>query len=84
MRDNDIFMFSDYLVKKNGRQRIIVDHYLKNNVDKFTIVHLIKSGKIILTDDDRAYMPYIVQQFREIADEIQEMNLFIRKAIGRI
>ena len=84
MDDNQLFMFRDYLDSKNGRQRIVVDHYIKNNVDKFTLVWLVKTGKLVLTDDDRAYMPYIVQQYREICDELIEVNAFIRKAVERI
>ena len=84
MSKNNIFMFRDYLEKRNGKQRVIVDHYMKNNVDKFALVWLIKNGKIILTDDDRAYMPYIVQQYREICNEIEGISGFIRKAVERI
>jgi len=84
MSDNNVFMLRDYLEKKNGRQRVVIDHYSKNYVDKFTLVWLIKNGKISLTDDDRAYMPYIVQQYREIVTELEEINTFIRKAVERI
>jgi len=84
MNDNKIYMFRDYLEKKNGRQKIVISHYIKNNVDKFTLVWLVKNGRLILTDDDRAYMPYIVSQYREICDKINDINGFIRKAVEKI
>lgn len=84
MLSNEIFMLSDYLSKRDGRQKILIDHYMKNKVDKFLLVYLVKSGKLNLTDDDRAYIPYIVQQYREIAQITDEMNGFLRKAVSKI
>ena len=84
MNENDIFMFRDYLEIKKGSQRVVIDHYMKNSVDKFTLVWLVKNGRLVLTDNDRAYMPYIVEQYREICDKVTEINGFIRKAVKKI
>jgi uncharacterized membrane protein YdfJ with MMPL/SSD domain len=77
-------MFDDYLAKKDGNRRVVIDHYMQNKVDKFLIVYLIKTGKLSLTDNDRAYMPYVVQQFREISEKVNEINGFLRKAVKLI
>lgn len=84
MSENKIFMLDDYLSKKDGRKKIIVDHYMRNKVDKFLLVYLIKIGKLILTDDDRAYMPYIIEQYREIKSIVEEMNGFLREAVKKM
>lgn len=84
MKKNEIFMFDDYLAKRDGNRRVAIDHYMQNKVDKFLIVYLIKTGKLSLTDNDRAYMPYVVQQFREISEKVNEINGFLRKAVKLI
>jgi predicted RNA-binding protein len=79
MKENNIHMLRDYLNTQNGHRKIIVDHYVHGDIDKYFLVWLVKVGKLVLTDDDRACMTYIVHQYREIGDKLQEINGFMRK-----
>lgn len=79
MKENNIHMLRDYLQLQNGYRKLIVDHYVHGSIDKYLLVWLVKSGKLILTDDDRACMTYIVHQYREIGEKLQEINGFMRK-----
>jgi hypothetical protein len=79
MKENNIHMLRDYLQMTNGHRKIIVDHYVHGSIDKYLLVWLVKSGRLILTDDDRACMTYIVHQYREIGEKLQEINGFMRK-----
>jgi len=79
MKAHDIHMIRDYLQMKNGERKVIVDHYAQGFVDKYLLVWLVKKGKLVLTDDDRACMPYIVHQYRDIGEKLEEINGFMRK-----
>jgi len=79
MKENNIRMTRDYLQLQNGHRKIIIDHYSHGNIDKYLLVWLVKSGRLILTDDDRACMTYITHQYREIGEKLQEINGFMRK-----
>jgi hypothetical protein len=84
MKDNNILLLRDYLQISNGNRKIVIDHYIHGHIDKFLIVWFIKSGKLILTDDDRASMTYIVHQYREIGEKIIEINGFMRKVSQKL
>jgi hypothetical protein len=84
MKKNNIHILRDYLQSTNGSRKVIVDHYVHGHVDKYLLVWLVKSGRLILTDDDRACMTYIVHQFREIGEKLQEINGFMRKVSGKL
>lgn len=79
MKDNKLHMFRDYIDFKNGHRKIIVDHYAQGHIDKYFVVWLVKIGKLVLNDDDRACMTYIVHQYRDIGEKLQEINGFMRK-----
>jgi len=79
MKENDIHISRDYFQLQNGYRKVIVDHYVHGDIDKYLLVWLVKSGRLILTDDDRACMTYIVHQYREIGEKLQEINGFMRK-----
>jgi len=65
-------------VKINNRS-LPVKHYLENKIDKFFIVYLIKSGYLILEDDDLAMMPYVSENYRDIVLKLNEIPSFIGK-----
>jgi len=79
MKENNIHMLRNYLQMKNGHKKVIVDHYVHGSIDKYLLVWLVKTGKLVLNDDDRACMTYIVHQYREIGEKLQEINGFMRK-----
>jgi len=79
MKENDIHMLRNYLQMADGHRKVIVDHYIHGSIDKYLLVWLVKTGKLVLNDDDRACMTYIVHQYREIGEKLQEINGFMRK-----
>ena len=84
MRKNNIIMFDDYItLEKNGR-KVIIDHYLNNNVSKFFIVWMMVGGKLSLSDTDIAFIPYISDQYRDIRVKLEEIGPFLRKVKGRL
>ncbi len=84
MKENKIHILRDYLQLANGNRKVIVDHYIHGSIDKFLLVWLVKTGRLILTDDDRACMTYIVHQYREIVEKLQEINGFMRKVSEKL
>jgi hypothetical protein len=46
-------------------------------VDEFFMVWMIKEKMILLTDDERSVMPYIVEGYREIADKLGNIKNFL-------
>ena len=79
MKENNIHMLRNYLQMADGHRKVIVDHYIHGSIDKYLLVWLVKTGKLVLNDDDRACMTYIVHQYREIGEKLQEINGFMRK-----
>ena len=79
MKEFDISSLGMYCKIKKDGMLLPIKHYVDNNVDKFLIVYLMKSGYIKLDDDHRAYVPYIVDQYREILLKNDEMIDFLEK-----
>lgn len=80
MKRNNIIMFSDYIMKSSkDNRKIVIKHYLDNKVSKFFIVWMMKRGKLSISDNDRAFMPYISDQYREIRVKLDEIGPFLRK-----
>ena len=79
MKKHNIVMFSDYLQAMNGSRSVVVKHYVENTVSKFFIVWLMIMGKLVISDSDKAFMPYISDQYREIRVKLDEIGSFLRK-----
>jgi len=79
MKNNNIITFNDYTQITNGNRSIIVKHYTQNKVSKFFVVWMIVLGKISLSDNDVAWIPYISDQYREIRVKLDEIGPFLRK-----
>lgn len=55
----------------------IINLYIKDKIDKFTVCWLIMKGYLKLNDNDMAVIPYISEQYRNIVYILQEINDFI-------
>jgi hypothetical protein len=64
---------------KEGKQKIIISHYLKNEVDGLFIVYCIKKDYLKLTDEEREKIPHIVDNFNAARKELKELEGFIEK-----
>jgi len=72
MAKNEINNLSNYCKLSEGNRTVIIDHYLKNKVDKYFLVTMIQKRYLRLTDADRALVPYITEQYRECVFKLQE------------
>lgn len=82
MKDNKLTL-EEYLHETNGNQKVAVDHYLKNNIDASFFVFLIQKG-MILTDNERAVIPYVQENFRKIKFGLIDIEPFIKKLEERL
>lgn len=82
MKDNQLTL-EEYLHETNGNQKIAVDHYLKNNIDASFLVFLIQKG-MILTDNERAVIPYVQENFRKIKFGLLDIEPFVKKLEERL
>jgi len=71
--EDDILDLRGYCSLREGGRSKVVDHYLQNKVDKYFVVYMINKGYLRLTDEDRALIPYIVDQYRECLIKLKEM-----------
>ena len=79
MKDNGTISISRYcMIEKNGT-RLAVRHYIDNKINKYFIVWLISMGMLHLTDDERAQMPYIIEQYRNILAKLKGSEKFLNK-----
>ncbi len=77
MSDNGIMSFNIYCMTQKHNRSLPVRHYLENKIDKFFMVWLIKEKMVLLTDDERSIMPYIVESYRQIVDKLDNIKNFL-------
>jgi hypothetical protein len=70
--------FHQYMRARDGNQRVAIDHYLKNNIDAAFLVFMIRRG-MVLTDQDRSYIPYIQERYRKINFNLNDIEDFLIK-----
>jgi len=71
---NDVLDLKGYCRLRDGSRSQIVEHYLHNHIDKYFVVQMIDKGYLKLTDEDRALIPYIVEQYRECLYKLNELK----------
>ena len=74
MKENNINSVKEYGNKRKGNELVCIHHYLHNFTDKFILTSLINKGIVKLNDNDRHQIPYIVEQYREILNVLEEMK----------
>jgi hypothetical protein len=67
-----------YMHERIGEQKLAVDHYLKDKIDASFFVYLMRRG-MILSDNDRACIPYIHANFRKISFALNDIRDFTKK-----
>jgi len=84
MSDNEIFTLQEYIDTSDGNRKLAVTHYLKNKIDSFFFVFLLKKG-MRLTDIDRGYIPYISKHYRSINVLLaNDLKSFLKKIEERL
>jgi hypothetical protein len=74
IKENNIKSLKAYGQMKEGEVSLPVQHFTHNFIDKFFLVKLINKGIVVLTDSDRIQVPYIIDQYREIQEEMNGEN----------
>ena len=64
----------DYCNLREKNFSIPIQHYLHNKIDKYFLVFLISKGLLKLTDEDRAMIPYIIEQYRECLYKLKDLK----------
>lgn len=64
---------------RDGEVRTIINMYNRNEVDTTTIVYCLTKQYLIMTDDERALMPYISQRFRELSENLKDVMPYMRQ-----
>jgi len=84
MSNNEIFTLQEYIDTSDGNRKLAVTHYLKNKIDSFFFVFLLKKG-MRLTDIDRGYIPYISKHYRSINVLLaNDLKSFLKKIEERL
>lgn len=65
-------------VRKNNKC-LPVYHYLQNKIDSVFLIWLIWNKTIVLTDEERPYIPYIIDNYRKVIIMLQNMRPFLKK-----
>lgn len=76
--------FNQYCMREHNGLALPVYHYIHNKINKYFLVFLIRCKYFSLSDKDVPYVPYVVEDFRVVMFELQEIERFINKLKGRI
>jgi hypothetical protein len=79
MKENKISSLSRYCMMKTGAISYPVKHYIDNSIDKFFVVWLVTLGLLDIDDDNRALVPYIVEQYRDILSDLDNISGYLSK-----
>jgi len=80
MKKKEVSSIKDFCLIKNGKGcHYIIDLYVKDKIDKYTICWLINKGMLKLNDDDMVFIPYISEQYRNVLDTLKEIDDYINK-----
>jgi hypothetical protein len=74
MRDNGIATLREYSRKRVKMLKTPILHHIKGHVDKHTLVYLINRRYLLLDEEDRAQIPYVVQQYRDVLAEVKALD----------
>lgn len=75
--------FNEYMRERDGNQRVVIDHYLKNKIDSAFMVFMIRKG-MMMDDQDRSYIPYIQERYRKINFALNDLKDFLVKLEEKI
>ena len=71
--------FNEYLVSTIGMRKLIIEHYLKNNLSPLFFCYFIYLKQIKLNDEDAMFLPYINIQYKRCMPLIKKNEDFLMK-----
>lgn len=69
----------NYCKFRTGETRNIINTYVQGKIDIMTLAYCVNRKYLILTDDERAMSPYLVQRYRELMENLQDVKGFIEE-----
>ena len=79
MRLNNITSFVVYCHTIVDNIHLPVKHYLDNKIDGFFLTWLMYSKAVMLSEDEKALIPYVLQNYRENIVKLTDLNSFLKK-----
>ena len=79
MSEHGIPSFNIYCLTTDINRSLPVQHYLKNKIDKFFLVWLVRERMLRLSDDEISVMPYVVENYRDIVDKLDNIKNFLEE-----
>jgi len=79
IKDKGIESVSRYCMIKEGDISLPIKHYIKGYLSDCMIILLMKLKLLVLEDDEKGRIPYILQNYREISQKLDEMTGFIKR-----
>lgn len=59
---------------RDGERRVIINMYMRGQIDTMTLVYCLSKRYLIMSDDERALVPYISQRYRELLDNLHSVK----------
>lgn len=81
-KNNQLTLLS-YCNKIDGYNKLIIDHYIKNKIDKYIIVYFIYKKFISIDENDYSRIPVINQTYRNTINDIMK-NLDFLKEVEKL
>lgn len=69
----------NYCKFRDGEIKSIINTYNRGNVDMLTLTYCIRMKYVVLSDDERAMVPYISQRYRELLENLEPVWDFVRE-----
>ena len=70
-----ISLVRQYTVLYEGSMSLPVYHYIQGKIDQFFLVWLMRRGLVIVGEDERAQIPYIVERYREYLTMLNKVEM---------
>lgn len=77
--ENNIRNFSIYCLVREDGKCLPIAHYLDNKIDRYFLTWMLREKMIHLTDYEFSVIPYITDKYRDILEELKEIDLFLKK-----
>jgi hypothetical protein len=76
--------FNIYCMSRENNRLLIINHYLLNKIDHYFLTWLIYDKMVFLSDDDRAAIPYIEENYRKTIEELENVRPFLSRLKERL
>lgn len=68
-----------YCKLREGSQKVVIGHYKKGHIDNITMVYFINNGYLVLDDDERHQVIYLINRYRDFIEVLKTVKSFLTK-----